>query len=62
MVLGPEIASLVFWALKLLRSCDLRAQNSQDGTHVQKITNGEYSLYVPVRSEFEAALSIRRGI
>ena len=32
----------------------------QDGAHVQKITNGGCSLYVPVRSEFEAAVS-RRG-
>ena len=32
-VLGPEIASFMFWALKSLRLCDLKAQNRQDGAH-----------------------------
>ena len=40
-----------FWALKSLRSCDLRAQNRQDGAHVQKITNVGYNFYVTVYPE-----------
>ena len=52
----------MFWALKLLYVCAFWAQNRQDGAHVQKITNGGYSLYVPVQSCFEAALSISWGI
>ena len=51
-VLGPGIASLVFWARKLLFL----------GTLVQKITNRGCSLYVPVRSKFKAAVSIMRAI
>ena len=46
----------LFWALKSLRLCDLRAQNRQGGAHVQKITNGGCSLYVPVQSDFEETI------
>ena len=74
MVLGPWITSLVFWALKSLRSsfgplnCFARvifgSLNRQDEAHVQKNTNGGCSLYVcvPVQSCFEVAVSITWSI
>ena len=63
---GPKQARWhrsLFWALKLLRLCNLRAQNRQDGAHVQKNTNGgAVYRYVPVQSEFQAAVSITWAI